>query len=67
MVEMLANVQAPVGGIVINDKSSSSMERYGYYGRSYATYDYYAEDEESQAELSRKRKQKVWWKRLFRG
>ncbi|MDZ4184060.1 MAG: polysaccharide biosynthesis tyrosine autokinase [Desulfuromonadales bacterium] len=67
MVEMLANVQAPVGGIVINDKSNSSMERYGYYGRNYSTYDYYAEDEESQAELSRKRKQKVWWKRVFRG
>ncbi|MDO9080167.1 MAG: polysaccharide biosynthesis tyrosine autokinase [Desulfuromonadales bacterium] len=67
MVEMLANVQAPVGGIVINDKSNSSMERYGYYGRNYSTYDYYAEDEESQAELSRKRKQKVWWQRVFRG
>ena len=67
MVEMLANVQAPVGGIVINDKSNSSMERYGYYGRNYSTYDYYAEDEEAQAELSRKRKQKVWWQRVFRG
>ncbi|MBE0504542.1 MAG: polysaccharide biosynthesis tyrosine autokinase [Desulfuromonadales bacterium] len=67
MVEMLSNVQAPVGGIVINDKSNSSMERYGYYGRNYSTYDYYAEDEESQAELSRKRKQKTWWKRVFRG
>jgi tyrosine-protein kinase Etk/Wzc len=67
MVEMLANVQAPVGGVVINDKSNTSMERYGYYGRSYSTYDYYAEDEESQAELSRKRKQKSWWKRVFRG
>lgn len=67
MVEMLSNVQAPVGGIVINDKSNTSMERYGYYGRNYSTYDYYAEDEESQAELSRKRKLKVWWKRVFRG
>ena len=67
MVEMLANVQAPVGGIVINDKSNTSMERYGYYGRNYSTYDYYAEDEESQAELSRKRKQKAWWQRVFRG
>lgn len=67
MVEMLANVQAPVGGVVINDKINSSMERYGYYGRNYSTYDYYAEDEASQAELSRKRKQKKWWKRVFRG
>jgi tyrosine-protein kinase Etk/Wzc len=67
MVEMLTNVRAPVGGIVINDKSNTSMERYGYYGRNYSTYDYYAEDEESQAELSRKRKQKVWWQRVFRG
>jgi len=67
MVEMLANVQAPVGGIVINNKSGTSMEQYGYYGRSYSTYDYYAEDEQTQAELSRKRKKKVWWQRLFRG
>ena len=67
MVEMLTNVRAPVGGIVINDKSNTSMERYGYYGRNYSTNDYYAEDEESQAELSRKRKQKVWWQRVFRG
>ena len=67
MVEMLANVQAPVGGIVINDKSSTSMERYGYYGRSYSTYDYYAEDEAAQAALASKRKKKVWWQRLFRG
>jgi tyrosine-protein kinase Etk/Wzc len=68
MAEMLANVHAPVGGIVINDKSGASMERYGYYGR-YTDYGYgyYAEDEETQADLARKRKQKVWWKRLFRG
>ena len=32
MVEMLTNVGAPVGGIVINDKSGTNMERYGYYG-----------------------------------
>lgn len=67
MVEMLANVQAPVGGIVINDKSNTSMERYGYYGRNYSTNDYYAEDEDAQAELSGKRKHKAWWQRVFRG
>ena len=69
MAEMLANVHAPVGGIVINDKSGTSMERYGYYGRKYADYGYgyYAEDEEAQADLAHKRKKKVWWQRLFRG
>ena len=72
MAEMLASVHAPVGGIVINDKSGASMERYGYYGRRYSSYGYgygagyYAEDEQNQAELARKRQQKVWWKRLFR-
>lgn len=76
MVEMLANVHAPVGGIVINDKSGASMERYGYYGRKYSGYGYgygygygggyYAEDEKAQEELARKRQKKVWWKRLLR-
>jgi len=78
MAEMLANVHAPVGGIVINDKSGASMERYGYYGRKYSGYGYgyggyggygggyYAEDEQAQAELARKRQKKVWWKRLLR-
>ena len=62
MVEMLTNVSAPVGGIVINDKSGTNMERYGYYG-----HDYFAEDEATQAELSRKHRLKAWWQRLFRG
>lgn len=79
MAEMLANVRAPVGGIVINDKSGASMERYGYYGRKYSGYGYgyggygygygggyYAEDEENQAKLARKRQKKVWWRRLLR-
>ena len=74
MAEMLANVHAPVGGIVINDKSGASMERYGYYGRKYSGYGYgygygegyYAEDEQAQAELASKRKKKVWWRRLLR-
>jgi tyrosine-protein kinase Etk/Wzc len=68
MVEMMANVRAPVGGIVLNNKSSTSMERYGYYGRYDSTYGgYYAEDGEVQTEQSRKHQQKVWWRRLFRG
>lgn len=71
MVGMLSNVNAPVGGVVINDKSSTSMERYGYYGygRTYSdsSYVYYTEDEKAQDEQSRSRKMKLWWKRLFRG
>lgn len=72
MAEMLVNVHAPVGGIVINDKIGASHERYGYYGRSYSGYGYgygagyYAEDEQSQSEYARKHQRIVWWKRLLR-
>jgi tyrosine-protein kinase Etk/Wzc len=67
MAEMLANVRAPVGGIVINDKSDTSMERYGYYGRSHSSDAYYTEDEATSAKLARKHKRKMWWQHLFRG
>ena len=72
MAEMLSNVHAPVGGIVINDKIGASNERYGYYGRNYSGYGYgygggyYAEDEQGQAENARKHQRIVWWKRLLR-
>ena len=36
MAEMLANVQAPVGGLVINDKSGRGMS-YGGYGYGYGS------------------------------
>lgn len=69
MAELLANVQAPVGGIVINDKSGASLSRYGYYGRNYASYGYgyYADDDETSVRLTRKHHKKVWWQRFFRG
>lgn len=66
MAELLVRVQAPVAGIVINDKTGASSERYGYYGGQYGS-GYYAEDEESQAELARLQQKKRWWQRLFRG
>lgn len=72
MAEMLFNVHAPVGGIVVNDKVGASNERYGYYGRSYSGYGYgygaayYAEDEQNQSELDRKHQKKVWWQKLLR-
>lgn len=80
MAEMLANVNAPVGGIVINDKSGASMERYGYYGRSRSGYGYgygygyggsygsgyFAEDEEQQEKLNHKTRKKSWWRSFLR-
>lgn len=39
MAEILEVARAPVVGIVVNDKSGSSLERYGYYG-----YRYYGEE-----------------------
>lgn len=56
MREMLATVQAPVTGLVINDKSRHA-ESYGYYGGNYGS-GYY--DDNDQGE------QKPWWRRFLK-
>ena len=48
MRELLANVQAPVAGLVINDRTGRGMSYGGYYGYKYGNgygYGYYGEDE----------------------
>ncbi|MBT0653091.1 GumC family protein [Geomobilimonas luticola] len=61
MRELLGAVQAPVAGLVINDKSGRGMS-YGYYGYKYGYgygYGYYGEEEKASA------KAKPWWRRFF--
>jgi tyrosine-protein kinase Etk/Wzc len=65
MREMLTTVQAPVAGLVVNDKTGKG-ESYGYYGGGYYRYGYgygygYYGDEDSAA-----KSKKSWWKRLMR-
>ncbi len=61
MAELLANVKAPVAGIIVNDKSAHNRERYGdYYGYGYYGYGYYGEDENPTKTV------KSWWRRLLR-
>ncbi len=74
MREMLANVQAPVAGLVINDKERKG-ESYGYYGGKYyhggygghgygpgydysSGYGYYSDDVPKAAKV-------FWWKKLL--
>ncbi len=57
MRELLGTVQAPVSGLVINDKSSRGIS-YGYYGNSYG-YGYYGDDDKSAAAG------KPWWRRYL--
>lgn len=62
MIEMLANVQAPLAGIILNEKTERSSERYGYYGY-YGGDSYmsgYFDDDESIA-----RKKTSWWRQLL--
>ena len=43
--DILASVQAPVAGVILNDKSGKGVQYYGYYGRGgYAAYGYGYED-----------------------
>ncbi|MCM2358016.1 MAG: polysaccharide biosynthesis tyrosine autokinase [Geobacteraceae bacterium] len=64
MREMLATIQAPVAGLVVNDKTGRG-ESYGYYGGRYYRYGYgygygyYGEDD------SAAKAKKPWWRRLF--
>jgi tyrosine-protein kinase Etk/Wzc len=72
MAELLGSARAPVAGIVINDKSSRTRERYGYYGGKhygYGSYGYgygygygvgYYSDERK-----RPRKKAKWWRRFL--
>lgn len=60
MVELLRNVQAPIVGVVVNDKSGKSRERYGYYGSSYYDYSYYGEEEKASSG------KRSWWRKMFR-
>ena len=70
MRETLAHIQAPVAGLVINDKTGKG-ESYGYYGGRYYRYGknkgygygygygYYSDDEKSKSH-----KKANWWTRL---
>jgi tyrosine-protein kinase Etk/Wzc len=72
MAELLGSARAPVAGIVINDKSGRTRERYGYYGGKhygYGSYGYgygygygvgYYSDERK-----RPRKKAKWWRRFL--
>ncbi|GFE58651.1 polysaccharide biosynthesis tyrosine autokinase [Geobacter sp. AOG1] len=62
MRELLGAVQAPVAGLVINDKTGRGMAYGGYYGYKYGYgygYGYYGDDEKAPA------KAKPWWRRFF--
>ena len=64
-VEMLLGINAPLAGVVINDKTGQA-ERYGYYGGRYYGYyghgyNYYGDDT-----AANKTQQKQWWKKIFR-
>ncbi len=56
MAEMLANVSAPVAGVIVNDKSGRSLERYGYYRDGYYGYGYYGSGYYSDEEPESRRK-----------
>lgn len=61
MRETLATVQAPVAGLVVNDKSGKG-ESYGYYGGRYGYgygYGYYSDGDQAAAA-------KPWWRRVFK-
>ena len=70
-VEMLGIVNAPVAGVILNDKTGLA-ERYGYYGNKYYSssyygygyygYQYYGEDEKK----TKKKPSKKWWRRFIR-
>lgn len=64
MHEMLANVQAPVAGVIVNDKFGRSRERYGYYGGYYG-YGYYGSGYYGEDEKAAKGK-KPLWRRWFK-
>lgn len=70
MAELLGSVRAPVAGLIINDKSGRTRERYGYYGGKYHRhgygygfgygYSYYSDDRK------KPRKKAPWWRRILR-
>jgi len=60
MIEMLANVQAPLAGIILNEKSERSSEHYGYYGSGSYMNGYFDDDE------STARKKESWWRQLLK-
>jgi tyrosine-protein kinase Etk/Wzc len=63
MGEMLVSVRAPIAGLVINDKSGNSLNRYGYYGNSYNGYGYgYGYGEE----FDKDREHVSWWQKILR-
>jgi tyrosine-protein kinase Etk/Wzc len=62
MRELLGAVQAPVAGLVVNDKTGRGMSYGGYYGYKYGYgygYGYYGEEEKTSAKV------KPWWRRFF--
>ncbi len=68
--ETLQNVNAPLAGIVLNDKAEHRLERYGYYGEKYYRYRYYGYSHYGYNNyLEEPPKQKVkrtWWQRLLK-
>jgi tyrosine-protein kinase Etk/Wzc len=65
MREMLTTTQAPVAGLVVNDKSGIG-ESYGYYGGRYSRYGYgYGYGYYSDAETAAGEKVS-WWRRFVR-
>lgn len=72
MAELLGSAQAPVAGIVVNDKSGHSGERYGYYGGryGYGSYRYgygygYGYGEGYYSDEHRPAVKEPWWRRFF--
>jgi tyrosine-protein kinase Etk/Wzc len=69
-LDMLHNVNAPLAGVVLNDKVEHRLERYGYYGEKYYRYRYYGYshygysyyDEEPQ----KQKEKQTWWRRLLK-
>ena len=71
MKELLQSVQAPVCGIILNDRTALYSDSYGYYGkgyygkgyygRRYYGYSYYGADDQKD-----RRPKKPWWRTLLK-
>lgn len=65
MKELLQSVQAPVAGVVLNDRTALYSDAYGYYGKGYYGkgrygYTYYGADEQKDV-----RPKKAWWRKML--
>jgi tyrosine-protein kinase Etk/Wzc len=68
--DMLQNINAPLAGLVLNDKIEHRLERYGYYGEKYYRYRYYGYSHYGYSYYGEKptkeKEKRAWWQRFLK-